>query len=348
MTLTFEQISEHAASLGASDIHLSPNVPPMVRIDGALREIRISTQTPDDIRAILSSIMTPAQEEALGQKLELNFIYDAPNRVRYRVNAFTATGELSATFRIIPSKPPTLSSLDSPYAIKAFANLERGLVIISGTIGSGKSTTLSAMIDHINRESNKHIITIEDPIEFIHKPEKSLISQRMVGVDTKSYEIAIQSALLEDPDVIVIDELRDAESITHAIMAANAGCLVLTTLNASSTSNAINHLMDPSKPELNSLLADSLSAIITQRLIPKATGRGRVAAYEIMPATKTITELIRTNKTSDIQTTLKTMVLEGAVSMDDYIQKLVLSGSINEDQRSGAVSGAISSDDGEF
>lgn len=348
MAITFEQLSEHAASLGASDIHLSPNASPMVRIDGALREIRISTQTPDDIKSILASIMTPEQGEALRQKLELNFVYSAPNRVRYRVNAFTATGELSATFRIIPSTPPTLSSLDSPYAIKAFANLEKGLVIISGTMGSGKSTTLAAMIEHINRESNKHIITIEDPIEFIHKPEKSIISQRMVGVDTKSYEAAIQSALLEDPDVIVIDELKDADSTTHAIMAASAGCLVLTTLNASSTSNAINHIMNPLKPELNSLLADSLSGITTQRLIPKATGRGRVAAYEIMPATNTISDLIRTNKIHEVQTTLKTMALEGAVSMEDYIQKLILSGVINEDQRSNAASGAINSDDGEF
>ncbi len=350
MSLSFGQISEHAISLGASDIHLSPNMPPMLRIDGVLKEIRVANQTSSDIKSLLASIMTDEQDRLLKEELELNFIYEAPSKIRYRVSIFTAMEGLSSTLRIIPSSIPTFSDLGSPYAIKSLTNLENGLIVISGGLGSGKSTTLAAMVDDINKNSIRNIITIESSAEFIHKPIKSIVSQRRVGVDTRSYRLAIQSALLEDPDVIVIDDLKNPEIIMDAVRAASIDCLVLTTINANSTSNAIHNILAPFKTELNNLFASSLSAIINQRLIPKAIGHGRVAAYEIMPGTTNTCKMIIDNKISEIQSAIKSMASEGAISMEDYIQNLVICGSIKEDQRYSKfwANRVISSDDAEF
>ncbi len=352
MQLTFAQIVEHAIAIGASDIHISPNMPPVLRVDGLIREMRVSTQTAEDVANIIYSIMTQAQLELFKTTFEVKFAYETPNLTRYRVNAFTTTLGPSASLRIIPNKIVTLEELEAPHVLGSLSELENGLVLISGLAGSGKTTTLAAMIAHINGYSNKHIITIEDPIEFKHKSDKSLISQREIGASTASYAAALQSSIHEDPDIIIVDELRDYESIRLAALAAEAGCLVLTTTNANSSIQAIQSLIDAfpgdDKITICTMLANSLAGISYQRLIPKAGVAGRIAAYEIMPINSTIRDIIRNNRVRQIQELIDSNAINGLVQMNAYIQKLILRGIIREDQRASNPNEWLNQDEYEF
>jgi twitching motility protein PilT len=352
MQLSFAQIAEHAASVGASDIHISSNMPPALRVDDLIREMRVSTQTIEDVTIIISSLMTAKQLSTFKEGLEIKFTYEAPNGMRYRTNVFNTISGPAASLRIIPNKLPTLDDLDAPYILRSLVDLESGLLLIAGLAGSGKTTTIAAIIGYINRNSSRRIITIEDPIEFIHKSDKSLISQREIGTNSSSYDKALKSAVYEDPDIIVIDELQEPEHIKLALLAAEAGYLVISTTNATSYMQAIHGILNTSsednKAAIRNMLANSLAGIVHQKLIPKAGKSGRVAAYEVIPINPTIKSLISSNKELEIQDIIEAHAVSGMITMDTYIQKLITRGIIREDYKSNGFSHLLNSDETEF
>ncbi len=370
MTLTFQQLADHASNAGASDIHLSADMPPIIRVDGELREVRVGTLTKDDVAQMLDSIMTEQQRTIFKERLEHDFSYDVNDKLRFRVNVYNASTGPAASFRLIPYGVKSLAELQAPAVLRSFAALNKGLILVTGPTGSGKSTTLAALIDHINKSQSKHIITIEDPIEFIHKSDKCLINQREVGAQTQSFANALRSALREDPDIILVGELRDLESIRLALTAAETGHLVFATLHTSSAAQTINRIIDvfpgDDKDLVRTMLSTSLEGVVAQRLIPKANGKGRVAAFEIMVATSAIKNLIRENKIPQIHSLIQVGSKEGMVVMSDYIQNLILQGVISPEEglsttRSAAelstrmtssiaagASGGVAGDDNEF
>lgn len=350
MSLTFDQLAEYAATQGASDIHIASNLPPMVRIDGDMKAIRSAIMTRDDINNIFINIMDDVHKTTYTQDLEVDFSASASNGMRFRINAFNTINGPAATMRMIPARVKTLQDLKSPEILLSFASLPKGLVLVTGPTGSGKSTTLAAMIDYINHNYHKHIITIEDPIEFVHKSEKCLINQREVGAHTKSFAKALRSALREDPDIILLGELRDLESISLALTAAETGHLVFGTLHTSSAAQTINRIIDvfpgEDKEMIRTMLSTSLEGVIAQRLIPKADGHGRVAAFEIMIANAAVKNLIRENKIPQIQSLIQVGSKDGMILMQDYIHNLVLRGLIREEQGENITRTALSSSSG--
>lgn len=330
--LKIETLLEECVRRNASDLHLQVGLPPILRIDGALTPLS-NLPTLDDnlIHDLIFATLDDDQQKILIKDKEFDYSFAFGDIARFRVNAFHERGKLAAAFRLIPSKILSINDLGMPAIVETFADFPRGLVLVTGPTGSGKSTTLAALVDKINREKSTHIITIEDPIEFTHKSNRSVIAQREVHYDTFSFAAALRSALREDPDVVLIGEMRDLETIQAAITIAETGHLVFATLHTNSAAQSIDRMVDvfPShqQPQVRTQLANMLMAICAQRLVP-AIGGGRVVAAEIMIANSAIRSLIRDGKTHQIDTAIQTGADQGMQTMDRTLAKLVQTGVI--------------------
>jgi len=317
----------------ASDLHLKAGSPPMLRIDGELEPAIPQVLPPNAIRKIIESMITEQQKAKLVAERELDFAYSVPGLARFRCNAYFQRNSWALAVRIIPSRPFSIDDLGLPDIFKYLALRPRGLVLVTGPTGSGKSTTLAAMIDHINSNRKCHIITIEDPIEFLHKDKLAIISQRELGSDTHSFANALKSALRQDPDVILVGELRDFETTQTAITAAETGHLVLGTLHTTGCANAVDRIIDIFPPhqqhQVRVQLSMILEGVIFQNLIPKATGSGRVLALEIMTGTPAVRHLIREGKTHMLPNAIQSGAEDGMISFDQSLRDLYLQGLIS-------------------
>lgn len=320
----------------ASDLHLAPGSPPIVRAHGSMKRVKADPLTSDDIRTMLYSIMTEDQRSDYEREYEIDFAIAFGEKSRFRVNAFTNRNGAAAVFRTIPSEIPSMDDIDLPPAVRRFANLKKGIVLVVGPTGSGKSTTLASLIDNINRTKNEHILTIEDPVEFFHTSQKSLVNHREVGTDTHSFTRALKSALREDPDVILVGEMRDHETISLALTAAETGHLVFGTLHSSSAAKTVDRIIDvfPSgdKDMIRTMIASSLQGIVAQNLLKRADGKGRVAAHEILVGTNAVRNLIRENQIAQIYSIMQTGSRHGMITMEDSVKNLYESGIIDEEE----------------
>jgi len=316
----------------ASDLHLSAGLPPMIRVDGDIRRINVPALEHKEVHALIYDIMNDKQRRDYEEFFETDFSFDLPGVARFRVNAFKQDRGSAAVFRTIPAKVLTLEELGCPRFFKDVTEKPRGIVLVTGPTGSGKSTTLAAMIDHINSNIYCHILAIEDPIEFLHKSKKALINQREVHRDTHGFEAALRSALREDPDVILVGEMRDLETVRLALTAAETGHLVFATLHTSSAAKTIDRIIDvfpaAEKDMIRSMLSESLQAVISQTLLKK-TGGGRMAAHEIMVGTPAIRNLIREDKVAQMYSAIQTGRREGMQTLDQNLQELVERGLIS-------------------
>jgi twitching motility protein PilT len=324
----------------ASDLHLSAGVSPMIRVDGEVRRINVPALEHKEVHSLIYDIMNDKQRREYEEHLEVDFSFEVPNLARFRVNAFNQGRGAGAVFRTIPTEVLTLETLGAPEIFKKISDLPRGLVLVTGPTGSGKSTTLAAMIDYINDNKHHHILTIEDPIEFVHETKKCLINQREVHRDTHSFNAALRSALREDPDVILVGEMRDLETIRLALTAAETGHLVFGTLHTTSAAKTIDRVVDvfpaEEKSMVRSMLSESLRAVISQTLLKKLGG-GRVAAHEIMIGTPAIRNLIREDKVAQMYSAIQTGMAHGMQTLDQCLQGLVSRGIVSvEDARSKA------------
>jgi twitching motility protein PilT len=315
----------------ASDLHLSAGTPPSIRVDGDVRKLNIPAFDDKDVNALVYDIMNDRQRKEYEENLEVDFSFEVPNLARFRVNAFNQNRGPAAVFRTIPSKILSLDDLACPDIFRDIADLPRGLVLVTGPTGSGKSTTLAAMVDYINKNKHDHILTIEDPIEFVHQSQSCLINQREVHRDTLSFSAALRSALREDPDVILVGEMRDLETIRLAMTAAETGHLVFGTLHTTSAPKTIDRIIDvfpgEEKAMVRSMLSESLRAVISQNLVKKVGG-GRVAAHEIMMGVPAIRNLIREDKIAQMYSAIQTGMSHGMQTMDQCLQNLVNRGMI--------------------
>lgn len=318
---------------GASDLHIAAGQRPILRIDGDLMSIKeMPILDAEMTKELIYSVLMPEQQKTLEDNLEIDFAIAIHNLSRFRVNAFHQNKGIAAVFRLIPEKIPTLEALELPSVFKDLLDLPNGLILVTGPTGSGKSTTLAAMIDYVNTHYAYHIITIEDPIEFTHQSKRSLINQREVGRDTLDFNIALRSALREDPDVILLGEMRDLETIRLALTAAETGHLVMATLHTSSAPRAVSRIVDVfasgEKNIIRNLLSESLQAVICQSLVKRVEG-GRVPAFEIMIGTSAIRNLIREDKVAQMYSTIQTGSDIGMCTLDQYLQGLVAKHIIN-------------------
>ncbi|MEZ7912022.1 MAG: type IV pilus twitching motility protein PilT [Propionivibrio sp.] len=311
----------------ASDLHLSSGLPPMIRVHGDVRRINLPPMEHKDVHAMVYDIMNDAQRKHYEDNFECDFSFEIPNLARFRVNAFNQNRGAGAVFRTIPSKVLTLEDLNAPRVFKDISEYPRGIVLVTGPTGSGKSTTLAAMINHINENQHAHILTVEDPIEFVHESKKCLINQREVGPHTHSFSNALRSALREDPDVILVGEMRDLETIRLALTAAETGHLVFGTLHTSSAAKTIDRVVDvfpaAEKEMVRSMLSESLRAVISQTLLKTKDGAGRVAAHEIMIGTPAIRNLIRESKVAQMYSAIQTGAQLGMQTLDQCLLDLV-------------------------
>ncbi len=320
----------------ASDLHLSPGNPPVIRAYGELKRIKADPLKSDDIRTMLYSVMTEDQRADFEREMELDFAIALGEKARFRVNIFTTRTGTAAVFRSIPSLVPTMEDLELPRVMRRFTELEKGLILVTGPTGSGKSTTLASMINHINETTSSHIVTIEDPVEFFHTSKKSLVNHRELGTDTKSFSKALRSALREDPDVILVGEMRDYETISLALTAAETGHLVFATLHSNSAAKTIDRVIDVfptgDKEMVRAMLASSLQGVVAQTLLKRADGNGRVGAYEILVGTNAVRNLIRENQIAQMYSMIQTGARYGMVTMDDAINELVDQGIVDKEE----------------
>ena len=312
--------------LGCSDLHLSAGMPPCFRIDGDIKKIKAPPMEHKDVHSMVYDIMNDKQRKDFEEFLECDFSFEIPNLARFRVNAFNHNRGAGAVFRTIPSEILSLEKLNAPNIFKEISDYPRGVVLVTGPTGSGKSTTLAAMVDHKNDTEYGHILTVEDPIEFVHQSKKCLINQREVHRDTLGFNEALRSALREDPDVILVGEMRDLETIRLALSAAETGHLVFGTLHTSSAAKTIDRIVDvfpaDEKEMVRAMLSESLKAVISQTLLKKQGG-GRVAAHEIMIGTPAIRNLIRENKIAQMYSAIQTGSSFGMQTLDQDLQRLV-------------------------
>ncbi len=316
----------------ASDLHISAGMPPMIRVDGDIRKLDLPPLDRNSAHALVYDIMNDKQRKNYEERYETDFSFEIPKLSRFRVNAFNHHRGTGAVFRTIPATVLSLEQIHAPSTFKDIANLPRGLVLVTGPTGSGKSTTLAAMVDYININRNDHIITVEDPIEFVHSSKKCLLSQREVYRDTLGFNEALRSALREDPDVILVGEMRDLETIRLAVSAAETGHMVFGTLHTTSAAKTIDRIIDVfpggEKEMIRSMLSESLRAVIAQTLLRKEGG-GRVAAHEIMIATPAIRNLIRENKVPQMYSVIQTGKSLGMQTLDQCLQGLVQKGAVS-------------------
>jgi len=315
----------------ASDLHLSAGLPPMIRVDGDIRRINIPSLNHKEVHALIYDIMNDKQRRDYEEFLETDFSFALPGVARFRVNAFNQDRGAGAVFRTIPSKVLTLEDLNAPKFFAELCTKPRGLILVTGPTGSGKSTTLAAMVDHINNNDYAHILTVEDPIEFVHESQKCLINQREVHRDTLGFNEALRSALREDPDIILVGEMRDLETIRLALTAAETGHLVLGTLHTTSAAKTIDRIIDvfpaAEKDMIRAMLSESLQAVISQTLLKKVGG-GRIAAHEIMVGTPAIRNLIREAKVAQMYSAIQTGRKDGMQTLDQNLKELVDKGQI--------------------
>ncbi len=317
---------------GASDLHLSAGLPPMIRVDGDVRRINVPSLEHKIVHDLVYDIMNDKQRKDYEEFLETDFSFEVPGLARFRVNAFNHNRGAGAVFRTIPSEILSLEDLKAPAIFKDISDYPRGVVLVTGPTGSGKSTTLAAMVNHKNESEYGHILTVEDPIEFVHESKKCLINQREVHRDTLGFNEALRSALREDPDVILVGEMRDLETIRLALSAAETGHLVFGTLHTSSAAKTIDRVVDvfpaAEKDMIRAMMSESLRAVISQTLLKK-NGGGRVAAHEIMIGTPAIRNLIRENKIAQMYSAIQTGQSTGMQTLDQNLQKLVKDGVVS-------------------
>ncbi|CAG9931473.1 type IV pilus twitching motility protein PilT [Candidatus Nitrotoga arctica] len=311
----------------ASDLHLSAGLPPMIRVHGDIRKINLPAMLHTEVHAMVYDIMNDGQRKIYEENKEIDFSFEIPGLARFRVNAFVHQRGAGAVMRTIPSKILTLADLKAPKILESIADYPRGMVLVTGPTGSGKSTTLAAMVNHRNEHEMGHILTVEDPIEFVHESKKCLVNQREVGAHTLSFQNALRSALREDPDIILVGEMRDLETIRLAMSAAETGHLVFGTLHTSSAAKTIDRIIDvfpaDEKEMVRAMLSESLRAVISQTLLKTKDGTGRVAAHEIMICTPAIRNLIREAKVPQMYSSIQTGGALGMQTLDQCLQDLV-------------------------
>ncbi|HRL01230.1 MAG TPA: type IV pilus twitching motility protein PilT [Vitreoscilla sp.] len=319
----------------ASDLHISTGLPPMIRVHGDVRRINLPAANQEQVFDMITDVMNDNQRKIFQQNLETDFSFELPNIARFRVNAFMSNRGPAAVFRTIPSTVLTLEQLNAPKVFEKISDTPRGLVLVTGPTGSGKSTTLAAMINYINENHPAHILTIEDPIEFVHQSKKALVNQRELHEHTHSFANALRSALREDPDVILVGEMRDPETIGLALTAAETGHLVFGTLHTTGAAKTVDRIVDVfpagEKEMVRSMLSESLRAVISQTLLKTKDGSGRVAAHEIMLSTPAVRNLIRENKIAQIGSVMQTGQQHGMQTLDQCLQNLVRRNQISID-----------------
>src|SRR5712672_1714203 len=327
MAVDIAQLLAFAVKNNASDLHLSAGVPPMIRVDGDMKRVNMPALVHKEVHSMVYDIMNDKQRKAFEEFFETDFSFEIPKLARFRVNAFNQNRGAGAVFRNIPSAILSLDELNAPKSFKDLCMLPRGLVLVTGPTGSGKSTTLAGMVNHCNDNRPDHIITIEDPIEFVHESKRCLINQREVHRDTLGFSEALRSALREDPDVILVGEMRDLETIRLALTAADTGHLVFATLHTSSAAKTIDRIIDvfpaAEKDMVRSMLSESLVAVVSQTLLKTKDGQGRMAAHEIMVGTPAIRNLIRENKVAQMYSSIQTSQSVGMQTLDQCLVELV-------------------------
>ncbi len=320
---------------GGSDLHVTVGVPPVIRLNGALRHFDGLALTAADTRELVLGIMSETQRFRLELDREYDFAYSIPGEARFRVNAYFQRNSVGAAFRLIPTEIRSIATLGLPAVLADLADKPRGLVLVTGPTGSGKSTTLAAMIDHINRNRTEHIITIEDPIEYLHAHDRCVINQREVGVDTQSFAQALKHVLRQDPDVILIGEMRDLETVSAALTAAETGHLVFATLHTLDATQTVDRIIDVFPPyqqnQVRVQLAGALQGIVSQQLLPTYDGSGRAVAAEVLVPTPAIRNLVREGKTHQLATAMQTGSQHGMVTMDTALADMYLRGRITLD-----------------
>jgi twitching motility protein PilT len=327
MDFDFSDVLLTVMERNASDLHLTAGSPPMIRHHGKLHALDYPALTPQQTREVVYSILTNDQRQRLETEWQIDFAYSIPGKARFRVNSYFQRASLSAAFRLIPSEMPALRDLGLPPVLQEFTKKPRGFVLVTGPTGSGKSTSLAAMMDSINEERQEHILTIEDPIEFLHKHKKCIVNQRELGADAQSFALGLKAALRQDPDVILVGEMRDLETISTALTAAETGHLVFATLHTQDTAQTVDRIVDVFPPDqqqqVRVQLSVSLQGIVTQQLIPSADGSGRVVATEVLVPTPAVRNLIREGKTHQIYSALQTGAQFGMQTMDTSLAQLV-------------------------
>ena len=327
---------EMMTQYGASDLHISPGDPPLLRIDGALQRIKYHDLSARETEVLLFEMLDEDQVEFLRERKDIDFAYAIEGKARFRANIFISRKGYGGAFRLIPSRIKTIRELSLPASVQVLSRLKNGLVIVTGPTGSGKSTTLAAMIDLINKEKNYHIVTLEDPIEFVYPKGKCLINQRQIGFHVENFASGLKASLREDPDVILVGEMRDLETIHLALTAAETGLLVLATLHTSSAPKTVDRIIDvfptSQQAQVRTMLSESLKGVVAQRLLRKADGHGRVAAVEVMICNAAIQNLIREGKTYQVYSVLQTGASQGMQTMDAHIKALMKEGTINREE----------------
>ena len=336
MNFDFAQILMEVVRQKASDLHITSGSPPMLRKRGALVPMEgLQNLTPTDTREIIYTILNSTQRQRLETDWQLDFAYSVPGQGRFRVNAYFQRGSLGAAFRLIPNETVPIEKLGLPPVIRGFAKKPRGIVLVTGPTGSGKSTTLASIINEINETRDDHILTIEDPIEFLHSHKKCIVNQREIGTDAQSFAMGLKAALRQDPDVILVGEMRDMETIGTALTAAETGHLVFATLHTQDAPSTVDRLIDvfpaAQQEQVRVQIASTLQGIVTQTLLPTADGQGRVAALEVLLPDDAVRNLIRTGKVEQIYSVMQTSTSRGMLTMEQSLSELVIKGVISAD-----------------
>jgi len=336
MTLDLQSLLKATVDAGGSDLHLSTGQPPLIRLRGQMLRSQAEALVEDQARDLVYSVMSEEQRGSFEEGAECDFAFEVPGLARFRANVFRQRRGISAVYRVIATRIRTLEELGTPPILRELAMRDRGLVLVTGPTGSGKSTTLAAMIDYVNENRHGHIITIEDPIEFVHESKKCLVQQREVGSHTESFAAALRSALREDPDILLVGELRDLETTALAITAAETGHLVFGTLHTNSAAKTVDRLIDifpaDRQSQIRTMLSESLEGVLAQTLLPTADGKGRAAALEVLIGVPALRNLIREGKTTQIASVMQVGSQHGMQTLDQAIMELFASGKISREE----------------